>query len=158
MKKNITYKQLLNLSIEEFNNRKEKTINEILLYLYYCQKRYGSFQYKIVLKEIYKACIDIDRIIIPISYAFEELIENCKCDDCIDYLIDYQQAFMEESLSIDNPLKHWSDIGPTVKAFFDLTSFYFEVFEELEDWDYDLSRLMHSCEYDTETLTHTGLQ
>lgn len=145
MNQNITYAQLLNLSMEEFANRKDKSLQELLLYIYHCQQERVACEYEISLKEIYKACIDIDEIVFSITYAFQELIYNADCDECLKYLTDYQKTFLHECASVDNPIQYWGDVGATTKAYYDLIAFFTHVFEELETWGYDLSELLTPC-------------
>ena len=145
MKQNLTYEQLLNLNSEDFSNRKDKSLQELLLYIYHFQKKHGDCEYEITLNEIYKACIDMDALAISIMYAFKELIKNSACKNCIEYLTDYLQAFLQECSSIDNPVKHWGNKETTINAYYDLVSFFLQVLEELESWGYDLSKLMLPC-------------
>ena len=87
----------------------------------------------------------MDALAISIMYAFKELIKNSACKNCIEYLTDYLQAFLQECSSIDNPVKHWGNKETTINAYYDLVSFFLQVLEELESWGYDLSKLMLPC-------------
>ena len=141
MKKNITYEQLLNLSIEEFNNRNEKTINEILLYLYHNQHKYHGFNYQLTLREIYKICINIDLIIAPIINALTEIIFTTKYTS-----IDYLATFLKLCNCMDTPIKYFGNLEKSIEAYSNLVMFFLYVLEDLDKWGYDLSRLMPSDE------------
>lgn len=149
MNQNITYEQLLELSIEEFNNRKNKTIQELLLYLYHYNKKFGLKGYIMRTKEIYRAFIDSDEIIDSIYQASDELLLAAECEDCKEAILGFMNEFSEDIWEIDknNPLVHWSKPEETINAFMESLSFFFGVFDWLEDWDYDLSELMTPPEY-----------
>ena len=138
----ITYEQLINLSMDEFNALKNKDILEYLLYMYNFNRKYGLENFKIKMKHLYRACLDMDRVLLPVSMALEEVIKGTDCEDCKNSLIEFQQEFFDTSLKVENPLKYWSDNEATVKALFGVFDYYFPIFEMFEDLDYDLGRLM----------------
>lgn len=137
----ITYEELLKLTINQFNARKGKTIQELLLYLYHCNGTPEILEYTIYLDEICNACMNLYSIMIPILNAIDELIKNTDCEDCKRELEGVKQEFMQGSLELDNPIKHVPNIDDSVYAYMDILSFCFGVFETLEEWGYDIGKL-----------------
>ena len=137
----ITYEELLKLTINQFNARKGKTIQELLLYLYHHNGTSIMLEYAICLDEIYNACRNLYSIMIPILNAIDELIENTDCEDCKRELEGFKEEYMQGSLELDTPINHAPNIADSVSAYMDILSFFFGVFEILEEWEYDLGKL-----------------
>lgn len=143
-KNKITYEQLLALSIEEFNIRQDKTIQELLLYLYHHNNNDGIEGFTVKAKEIYKTFVDIDEIFISILCAINELINETDCADCAKSLSDFADEFQQIYLEFEkkNPIYFFGDSNATINTFIENLSFFFGAFNVLEDWGYDMSKLM----------------
>jgi len=140
-----TYEQLMNLSLEEFNAREDKSIQELLLYLYQKNKVDGLKNFVAHTKEIYKAFLDTDEIEQSILSAVDELIEEADCEDCRESLIGFKEEFAErcEEVEENNPLYYFGDWKETMNAFVESLAHYFGAFDVLEDWEYDFSKLLY---------------
>lgn len=141
MNQKITYEELLNLSIDEFNARKNKSIQEILFYLYPRNKVSGLKGYIMNSKEMFRAFIDRDVVIEAIEGAIEDLIEEADDEAFRDQLIEFHEEFIDNSENTENPLEYWGDFEEATNCFLENLSFFFGIFDILEECDYDLSGL-----------------
>lgn len=138
----MTYNELINLSSDEFKAKKNKTLQELLLYLHYEYTHKGINSYDYDSREVCKAFVDEDLLIASIKNAINELIDNAHCDDCKKDLKEFKREFLKRNHYTPNPLQFWGDNEKTFEAFSNATNLYLGVLNVLDEWDYDLSKLL----------------
>lgn len=137
----ITYEELLKLSMNKFNARKNKTVQELLLYLYQYNRKPKLMDYNMYFEEISDACINLDSFKIRILDAISELIANATSKENENKLLNFHKEFMYNSLKVDNPLRHLNDSDDFIYAYLAILNFYFDTFKKLEGWGYYLGKL-----------------
>lgn len=138
----MTYTELLNLSMEEFNAKDNKTIQEIILYLYHKYKFSNIDDFIYYPTEIYKAYVDMDIWVYQLLISLNNIIDSIDCEDCIEILSEIKMEFMDKLQETGNPLKHWPDFKACASTFIDTLDIFFGILIVLEDWEYDLSKLL----------------
>lgn len=142
MNQKITYEELLNLSIDEFNARKNKSIYELLLYLYFKSSKEGYKGYIFNYEEVYKAFVDQIDMVGAIESAFNELIDETDDESVKTALMDFQYELVEEHVKIDSPVQYYCDEPGTLECFQENLDFFFEYFDVLNHYGYDFSKFL----------------
>ncbi len=143
----MTYKKLLALDMEQFNERKNKTIQEYLLYLYHQYGTEDGDAYQFDFNEICKAFFDELQLIDSISLAFCDLIIEYKGYGCESTIRELSKKFLDDNDKLASPIAYLDNHDKCENCIKECIDHYIWAFSVLEDFNYDLKKLLKPNKY-----------